>query len=236
MEATKGPGAPNRGRRSARISGDERQRAILVAMERLLDEKDFAEVTVDELARGAGLSRPTFYFYFASKQAVLLALLDDVAHTAERRSADVFDDLDTSPSAAWRRAIQAFAETFAAHRGVSIAAAAARSTEPELAAEWATLTERWTDATARAIQAERDSGAAPAGPPPQRLAAVLNLLNERVILAALTDSATPPSRADPEVTEPARRESGLPDTVETTVDMLLHIWLSSIYGNAAAVP
>ena len=215
---------PNRGRRAARLSGDERQRAILVAAERLLGEKDFADVTIDDLARGAGISRPTFYFYFASKQAVLLALLDQVAHEAEKRTAEVFSDLSAAPSAAWRKAIEAFAGTFAAHRGVSVAAAAARSSEPELAAEWATLTNRWIDATAAAIQAERDRGASPAGPEPRLLASALNLLNERVITAALTG-------LDP--TGPPLPAAALPGAVEETVETLLHIWLTSIYG---AVP
>jgi AcrR family transcriptional regulator len=216
--------APNRGRRAARLSGDERQRAILVAAERLLGEKDFADVTIEDLARGAGISRPTFYFYFASKQAVLLTLLDQVAHEAEKRTTDVFSDLGAAPSAAWRKAIEAFAGTFAAHRGVSVAAAAARSSEPELAAQWATLTNRWIDATAAAIGAERDRGASPAGPEPRLLASALNLLNERVITAALTG-------LDP--TGPALPAAALPGVVEDTVETLLHIWLTSIYG---AVP
>jgi AcrR family transcriptional regulator len=214
---------PRRGRRAAKPSGDERQHAILVAAERLLGEKDFADVTIDDLARGAGISRPTFYFYFASKQAVLLTLLDQVAHEAEKRTADVFSELPTAPATAWRKAIEAFAGTFAAHRGVSVAAAAARSSEPELAAEWATLTNRWIDATAAAIRAERDRGASPDGPEPRRLASALNLLNERVITAALTG-------LDPAGTP--RAAAALAD-VEDTVETLLHIWLTSIYG---AVP
>ena len=223
---------PNRGRRAARLSGDERQRAILVAAERLLGEKDFADVTIDDLARGAGISRPTFYFYFASKQAVLLALLDQVAREAEKRTAEVFSSLSTAPSAAWRKAIEAFTGTFAAHRGVSVAAAAARSSEPELAAGWATLTNRWIDATAAAIRAERDRGASPAGPEPRLLASALNLLNERVITAALTGLDS--TGLDP--AEPPLPAEALPGAVGETVETLLHIWLTSIYGAVPAVP
>ena len=40
-------------------------------------------ISVDDLARGAGISRPTFYFYFASKDAVLLTLLDRVVAEAD---------------------------------------------------------------------------------------------------------------------------------------------------------
>ena len=74
-----------RGRRSARISGDERQDAILITAEALLAERSFDDVSIEDLARGAGISRPTFYFYFPSKDAVLLALLDRVITEVEHR-------------------------------------------------------------------------------------------------------------------------------------------------------
>src|SRR5271154_3163049 len=53
----------SRGRRSARPSGDDREQAILATAERLLEERSFAEISVYDRAKGAGLSRPTFYFY-----------------------------------------------------------------------------------------------------------------------------------------------------------------------------
>src|SRR5687768_18206495 len=73
----------NRGRRPARPSGDNRELAILATAERLLAEQPLSAVSVDDLARGAGISRPTFYFYFASKDAVLLTLLDRVVAEAD---------------------------------------------------------------------------------------------------------------------------------------------------------
>ena len=36
------------------------------------------EISVDDLAKGAGISRSTFYFYFPSKDAVLMTLLKRV--------------------------------------------------------------------------------------------------------------------------------------------------------------
>jgi AcrR family transcriptional regulator len=204
-----------RGRRTARervvrMSGDEREQAILEAAERILDDKDFSAVTIDDIARGAGLSRPTFYFYFASKQAVLLTLLDRVAHEAGSRSARVLDSLADDPAGAWRQAIEAFVDSFATHRGVSVAVAAAArlSSEPELAALWQTLMGRWIDGTATAIEAERRRGAAIDGPAPRELATVLNQLNERVITADLAAGADP----------------------HGSVGTLLHVWLASIYG------
>ena len=79
-----------RGRRSTRPSGDEREAAILATAERLLEDKKFADISVDDLAKGAGLSRPTFYFYFPSKDAVLLALVDPLIRQADTGILDYF--------------------------------------------------------------------------------------------------------------------------------------------------
>ena len=72
-----------RARRSARPSGDDRELAILATAERLLEQGPIAEISVDDLAKGAGISRPTFYFYFPSKDAVLLTLLERVIAEAD---------------------------------------------------------------------------------------------------------------------------------------------------------
>src|SRR3982750_3524973 len=100
----------NRGRRTSRPSGDERQLAILATAETLLAERDFADISIDDLARGAGISRPTFYFYFPSKGAVLLTLPDQVTAEAERAAGNLLDRLAEDPRARWREAIACFFE------------------------------------------------------------------------------------------------------------------------------
>ncbi len=98
---------PVRGRRGPRISGDDRERAILLTAERLLGERPLHEVSVDDLARGAGISRPAFYFYFACKESVLLALLDRLVQEqleVEREAPDnLADDGDWDVRYAGRR-------------------------------------------------------------------------------------------------------------------------------------
>ena len=54
--------------------------------ENLFEERPFPEISVDDLAKGAGLSRPTFYFYFPSKDAVLEKLLDRVIREVDRQA------------------------------------------------------------------------------------------------------------------------------------------------------
>ena len=108
-----------RGRRAARPSGDDRELAILDTAERLLEERPLAEISVDDLAKGAGISRPTFYFYFPSKDAVLLTLLERViveADAALESASDRWTPADRYDC--WRAGINVFFETFAAHQAV----------------------------------------------------------------------------------------------------------------------
>src|SRR5580693_1141344 len=116
-----------RGRRSTRPSGDDRELAILSTAERLLEERPLADISVDDLAKGAGLSRPTFYFYFPSKDAVLLTLFERVIVEADSALEAMVTNPPPDLKALWRTGINVFVETFGSHRAVSLAADAART-------------------------------------------------------------------------------------------------------------
>jgi AcrR family transcriptional regulator len=209
-EQPPGPG-PARGRRTARPTGDEREAAILATAERLLAEGPLSAISVDDLARGAGISRPTFYFYFPSKDAVLLTLLDRVIAEADAASAQSFLTPARDAPSGWRAAIDAYHRTFRAHRAVTLAVGELRLTNPEVRELWARGFAGWVDNTARAIEAERARGAAPAGLPARDLAIALTSLNERVIYGAVSGDGPAVAEAD-------------------VVDVLLAVWLPAIYG------
>ena len=201
-----------RGRRAARPSGDDRELAILETLERLLEDRPLADISVDDLAKGVGISRPTFYFYFPSKDAVLLTLLDRIIKEADERADVALGPMDTAvdPAGVWR-AINALFESFGAHRAVTLAGAAGRPTNAEMQSMWTQFMQKWIDYTAESIQAERDRGAAPETIPARDLAIALNLMNERTMFAAHAAEENSVAR-------------------ERLVDTLAHIWVSSIYG------
>jgi AcrR family transcriptional regulator len=203
-----------RGRRSARPTGDDREQAILATAEGLLAEKPLAAISVDDLARGAGISRPTFYFYFPSKDAVLLTLLDQVVTEADAAMREVFGAGTTGPREGWRRAITAYYETFRKHRALTLAWAEARSTNAEVRELWAQVFDGWVRRCTAVIEAERARGAAPAGVPARDLAVALNSMNERVLYATFSGDG------------PAVGETDV-------VDVLLTIWLDAVYGSTA---
>src|SRR5918999_4223221 len=128
---------PARSRRAPRATGDDRERAILETAERLLEERPLHEISVDDLARGAGISRPTFYFYFSSKEAVLLALLDRVVEEARASRGDALERQGEDPRGRLRQAINGIYETFRAHRAVMLAGAEG-SANPEVRDVWGT--------------------------------------------------------------------------------------------------
>lgn len=208
---------PPRGRRSTRPTGDERQLAILATAERLLTSRSMAEISIDDLARGAGISRPTFYFYFASKDAVLLTLLDRVIAEAETATQTLLEHIDEHPTARWRAALTSYYEIFRAHRAVAVTCAQVRAINPEVRALWAGIMRAWVQRTADAIEAERDRGAAPAGAPAHDLAVVLNSMNERVLYATFADD------------QPAVGEARV-------VEVLLDVWLNAIYQTTSPLP
>src|SRR5580700_9701899 len=102
--------APSRGRRSASTNGDERERAILSTAERLLGERSLAEISVDDLAQGAGISRSAFYFYFPSKDAVVLTLVDRVVEQAGAARDRALERQASDPAGVWREGIESFYE------------------------------------------------------------------------------------------------------------------------------
>ncbi|HEY0516769.1 MAG TPA: TetR/AcrR family transcriptional regulator [Solirubrobacteraceae bacterium] len=205
-------GTPPRGRRGTRPSGEERESAILATAERLLEEdRAIQDISVDDLARGAGISRPSFYFYFASKDAVFLALVDRLVAQADAGRGDLLDRLSEDPAARWREGLHVFFETFGAHRAVARAGAQARLTNPEARELWAGVMENWVHDATLAIDSERARGAAPPGQPARDLAIALVSMNERVLYATFAQ--------DPPAVDEAH-----------VVDVLLSIWLGAIYG------
>ena len=203
-----------RERGSARPSGDNRQDAILTTAESLLADHPLGEISIEDLARGAGISRPSFYSYFSSKDEVVIELLSRVIDEVDQALAGLSGEVSSDRSDRWRRSIGAFVDVFTRHEAVAATAIAARLHNPEIRSLWARSMQSWVDYTSTAIVSERRRGAAPDGIPADDLAVALNLMNERVLSAAFT------------------RDQPVIDR-SSVVDVLLGIWMLSIYGRSA---
>ncbi|MFL5871965.1 MAG: TetR/AcrR family transcriptional regulator [Solirubrobacterales bacterium] len=212
---TPSPAEPKaRGRRATRASGDDRERAILETAERLLEERPLSEISVDDLAKGAGISRPTFYFYFPSKAAVVLSIIDRLVADAGEGREEIFATLAASgPQAGLRKALENLYAAFRSRPGVVRAGSDLRATNQEARDLWAQVMEGWVDDVTAVIEFERSRGTAPAGQPAREMAIALVQMNERAQYATLLEEQ--PSLDSDRV-----------------LDVLIDIWLLAIYGTA----
>ena len=198
-------------RRRGPSKGDRTSQAILDTAERLLAERDLSAITIDELASGAGISRSAFYFHFESREAVLYLLADQVLKELFESAEVATSRRGGEPADAIRTAIAGNLAIWRKHGPVLRAAVRARETDPAMRRFWADVARRFVTAAAAQIEADRETGIAPPGPPTARqLATALVSMNDEVFYHQ--------SRA---------RKSSDRDIVET----LTTIWVRSIYGN-----
>ncbi len=126
--------APRRAQRVERPSkGDRRERALLDAASRLLATGRFSDASVGDLAEEAEISRASFYFYFASKQALLASLIDEAVSDFNARIAGVLDtDVSSVPADAVRATVEAAAELWWEHRAILLASVELGTSIPEV--------------------------------------------------------------------------------------------------------
>ena len=133
------------------------EREIVVAAEALLREKPFRELTVDDLMRRTGLSRPSFYVYFRDRHDLVLKVVEHIGGElfamSERWYAGTGDGQTLI-----REAIQGVVGVFAEHGPVLRALADAASDDPRVEAAYVALLQRFVDATARHIEEEVAAG------------------------------------------------------------------------------
>ncbi|MEK8073344.1 TetR/AcrR family transcriptional regulator [Rhodococcoides navarretei] len=152
---------PSRRTTPAVRKGDLRERQILDAAEELLATRGYVEMTVGDIAAAAGITRGALYFYFASKQDVLIALVARTVQALQEKSGAALTD--TAPvHEVITTALERTAQLWREHGLVMRAAVDLGSTVPE-------IDELWTgtaDVFAAAITAVLSRGGVPSGDRP----------------------------------------------------------------------
>lgn len=160
--------------------GDERERLLVQAAKELLEAGAFEQASVAQLAAAAGVSRPTFYFYFESKDALLATVID----ATQSEIAGALDAALRTPGPPLRRlemAIAAVADAWWDQRAAMSAAISMAARMPVLearmTASMAAVNEQCVELLlAYGSVPERNDRAAA-----ERLIATLALLNERAL-------------------------------------------------------
>jgi AcrR family transcriptional regulator len=206
--ARNGPQEPLERRRRP-TKGDRREQALLDSFEALLGEHSFAEVSVDQIALRAGVSRTAFYFYFPNKAAALASIIDRSAMDIWRVP-DSYLTGEGDPAVELEQVVRATVDTWVAQGKVLSAALELAGSDEQFWQVWREQLEGFIEAAAARIERDRTRGLAPPGPPARPLASALCWMIERYCFVAL---CLEPRTAPEEV-----------------VAVLCHAWWSSIYG------
>ncbi|NUU24344.1 MAG: TetR/AcrR family transcriptional regulator [Streptomycetaceae bacterium] len=186
----RGSGDRSSSRRRGPSKGDLREQAILRTARTLLADKPLERITVDDLVSGAGISRPSFYFYFASKQAVFESLLDPVGDGIM----EVAEAWLTSPGGSrkdLRASLALLATLWARHGPLLKVVLRDDATGTLLECRDRMIGRLVGNATTR-IERDRASGLAPDGPPAATLAELMVQLLTRALTEAIGPSGTDP--------------------------------------------
>jgi TetR/AcrR family transcriptional regulator, ethionamide resistance regulator len=198
------------GRRRPPTKGDRRESALLDALEQLLTDRSIANVSVDQIAGRAGVSRTAFYFYFPSKEAAVIALVERVV-AAIWQDPDTWLTGDGDPRAELDRAIGELTRAWTEHRPALNAMVEAAAYNVELWRLWREQMDGFIGAAADRIGRDAARGLTREGLDGPGVAAALCWMNERYCYAML---------GDPESALP-------PDEVRR---VLVDVWMRTIYA------
>jgi TetR/AcrR family transcriptional regulator, ethionamide resistance regulator len=186
---------------------------ILDALRGLLRERTFDTLSVAEIITAAGVSRASFYFYFAGKQAVLAELVRR-AVSAGHEAAQPWVQAKAGPRETLRAGIDAGAGLWLCNAAVLRAIVESWSSDPQLRELWLAQMTTFTDAAIARIEADRRADPAVEarldGVDVQALAASLTWTGER--LYYLAACGVPPF-----------------DDRAVLVNTLTHLWVSALY-------
>ncbi|MFC7328450.1 TetR/AcrR family transcriptional regulator [Marinactinospora rubrisoli] len=190
--AKSSPPSPSGRRRPAMSRGDRQEIALLDSAERLLAEKPLSEVTIADIAAGAGLSRAAVYFYFDGKDAVVeaaiarsvLSIVDTLADRAALPGETAVESVEHILRFSfdlWRRnaPLVSAANQLLTHR-------------PSMRMAWEDYFERCARLYATAIERDRARGVLPdTGAEPYSVAMALSWMAERSVYMLFTRAHTP---------------------------------------------
>lgn len=183
--------------------------AVLQAMEDLLGEgATYATLSVERIARRAGISRTAFYFYFADKRELLMRLASKLADELYGEADAWWSGAGDGP-AQLSAALGKIAALYRTH-GPLVCAIVELSTYDEVVAPfWHALVGRFVDASAERISSETGAGRATSAAP-EATAFTLVWMTERTLHQMLV------------------QDGGISD--DELVQALAGVWVASVYG------
>jgi TetR/AcrR family transcriptional regulator, ethionamide resistance regulator len=197
--------APRRRRRR-----EDSEQEILEAAERLLRERPFRELTVDDLMAATTQSRTAFYRHFTGRQDLLIRLLSDLNQELWEVSEGWFQGGGDALAEA-REALERLAGVYQAHGPVLLAMAEAAHHDDEVERVYGALVQGFADGVVARL--ERDAAAGRASlPHPGEVAAALVWMTERQLAVTF-----------------GRQETSAAERT-AAAEALYTIWTRTLYG------
>jgi AcrR family transcriptional regulator len=144
--------------------GEVREGQILDALERLLTTKPFAELTMEDIARQAHLSRSALYFYFASKEAALSGL-HQRTYEAMARTTDPLTETGEATEHEMRNAIEQVCFNWRSHHHALRTFHETAMVSAEFGDQWRQRLHHHVTVLAGLIEQARHAGWAAPSPP-----------------------------------------------------------------------
>lgn len=142
------------------------QERLQQAMERLLqDGSSFTQVSVEQLAAEAGISRATFYLHFRDKGELVARLMARV--TAEIIDAAVLESPETVTREALKASIRAVLKVYQRHYAVMAAIVETSAYDEQVGELFHQMMEQLVEVNRRALQRLKQAGRRPAELPIQ---------------------------------------------------------------------
>jgi AcrR family transcriptional regulator len=164
-------GPPRERRRKAR-------RRVISSALRLAEKGSFRDLTIDEIARSADVSRPAFYTHFSDKEELLLVAVGEVSEQLYEM-ADRWWHGVGPPAQRVRQAIEGVVSVYAGEARLLRIAAEVATYDDEVRALWLDIAERFIEATAAHIRSEQEVGLIPRTLDPRSTAEALYWMAER---------------------------------------------------------
>jgi TetR/AcrR family transcriptional regulator, ethionamide resistance regulator len=204
------------GRRPGPSKGDLKEEAIIQTAWQLLAEQPPSSITIDQLARGAGISRPTFYFYFDSRDAVLRAVGARVAGRLQPLPMLAGDRTVASVRDVIRARALVYLDRWRLDGHLLRAMVPLYETDDELRAFWDGVLHDIAVQYIAEIEEDRATGLALPGPP-----SVVDLV--AALFAMMWRSGYEMSLTKPSPAADRRR-----------AEVLTTVWMRTLYGTAAS--
>lgn len=102
--------------RRSRMARPDREEQVLAVAHELFAQRGYGAVTMDEIAAGAGVTKPLLYAYFGNKERLYLELIERSAEAIGEMLADPVARAQDDPGEALRDGLRAFFAFVEQHR------------------------------------------------------------------------------------------------------------------------